>query len=335
MAMFAGMQTKEVIHGGPGKWQISPWNSTTYGQNEFYYQLNFDRAYNGFVTLFMLMIQNNWHVTVDGFVQTNGWTNRQGVRLWFISFNVLVAILMINVLVGVLIDTLDLYRRDATQRYNQEFWELQQKIQARSDRRSLDESRQLTRDKIPSLFRCCSSGYEEQLMDNKVGEIKMTGNSTVLKEIDDFMVKELSRKNTRSGYPWSDSWEIFDLPVEMEQLIVDYKGMEKVDQENAELESQHLVKTASTWPLSRPMLAAAPDGTLIRSMTTGNGTHGVDDVAEPQDASKVELEEKEDPPLEEKEEPGEENQNLHVWRDEDTHADWRGQEGASAVVLTV
>jgi len=121
MALFAGDTTKLVEHGGPGNWTTCGegrgvglgvdkqcWNDSLYGKQDYYYNLNFDHALRSFFTLFVLMIQNNWHVAADGFVQTND----RSVRLFFILFWVLVTVIMINVFVGILIEMLDLYRRD-------------------------------------------------------------------------------------------------------------------------------------------------------------------------------------------------------------------------------
>jgi len=92
-AMFAGSQEFE------------------YGKGEYYYLLNFDTPARGLFTLFMLLMQNNWHVATMGFVHTHP-DVELWVKLWFVSFNLLVAWIMMNVFVGVLIDTIDMFRRD-------------------------------------------------------------------------------------------------------------------------------------------------------------------------------------------------------------------------------
>jgi len=54
------------------------------------------------------MIQNNWFVIANGFVELDGpWA-----KVWFIVFNVLVAIILINIFVGILIEMLDSIRED-------------------------------------------------------------------------------------------------------------------------------------------------------------------------------------------------------------------------------
>ena len=116
MALFAGCVTEVVEDGGPGHWNTSnttvggpQWKDTMFGQEEFYYVLNFDSLYSSFMTLFMLMIQNNWHVTVDGYVQCTG---TKHVRGYFISFNVVTAMILINIFIGVVLDMFDLYWHD-------------------------------------------------------------------------------------------------------------------------------------------------------------------------------------------------------------------------------
>ena len=59
--VFAGCVTEHVDNGGPGDWSTEPWKSTDFGEAPYYYNLNFDNLWASFVTLFMLMIQNNWH----------------------------------------------------------------------------------------------------------------------------------------------------------------------------------------------------------------------------------------------------------------------------------
>ena len=68
-----------------------------------------DNTYSAFVTLFMLTIQNNWMVTVNGYDQCTGtrWT-----RLFFLSFNILTALVMMNLLTGVLLSMYELYFHD-------------------------------------------------------------------------------------------------------------------------------------------------------------------------------------------------------------------------------
>ena len=108
MALFAGDTTKSVDAGGPGRWDTEPWISTYYGEatrgGNFYYDLNFDNLGQSFVTLFVCMVQNNWYVVVDGFVQTNN----EWVKLYFFSFNIIVVLVMVNIFVAVLLSLYDI-----------------------------------------------------------------------------------------------------------------------------------------------------------------------------------------------------------------------------------
>ena len=108
-ALFAGCVTQVEAHGGPGEWTSEPWSSTMFGQTSYYYNLNFDNLYSSFVTLFMLMIQNNWHVTVNGYVECTG---TDYTKLFFLTFNIVTALILINIFVGVVLDMFNLYFND-------------------------------------------------------------------------------------------------------------------------------------------------------------------------------------------------------------------------------
>jgi Ca2+-binding EF-hand superfamily protein/PAS domain-containing protein len=96
MALFTGDTTKVLSEGGPGEWTTEPWASTAYGSTSYYYSLNFDNIGRSFFTLFTLMVQNNWSVTADGFMQTNDrWS-----RIFFFVFNVTAVMVMINIFIS-------------------------------------------------------------------------------------------------------------------------------------------------------------------------------------------------------------------------------------------
>ena len=62
MCLFAGCVTEVIPDGGPGFWDTAPYNTNLFATGGTYYvNLNFDNLYASLVTLFMLMIQNNWH----------------------------------------------------------------------------------------------------------------------------------------------------------------------------------------------------------------------------------------------------------------------------------
>jgi len=123
MALFAGCVTEVVEDGGPGDWSTSnttvggpQWNTSTFGQEEFYCLLNFDSLYSSCMTLFMLMIQNNWHVTVDGYVQCTG---TKYVRVFFVFFNIVTAMILINIFTGVVVDMFDHFWHDEKDKMGQ------------------------------------------------------------------------------------------------------------------------------------------------------------------------------------------------------------------------
>ena len=110
-AIFAGCVTEVTANGGPGDWSTSPWNSTDFGSASFYYDLNFDHAYTSFYTLFALMVQNNWQVTVDGYSHCDFVFQKgaRSVRYFFILFNILTVWVLLNILTSVMMETYSFY----------------------------------------------------------------------------------------------------------------------------------------------------------------------------------------------------------------------------------
>jgi hypothetical protein len=134
MAFFCGLCKQSVLEGGPGWWGQSTaqrllgdntpsnytmqntkafevtWDSTMYGGDTYYYNLNYDSFPRAIASLYVVMIQNNWNVAADGPIQvTNG-----NFRWFFVGFTVMVAWVMINVLVGAIIDSLSAVRDQIT-----------------------------------------------------------------------------------------------------------------------------------------------------------------------------------------------------------------------------
>lgn len=66
----------------------------------FYDVANFNTFGNGLLTLFALMIQNNWHVIADAFERVSTW----GAWIYFIFFNISTAVVIINILVAFILD---------------------------------------------------------------------------------------------------------------------------------------------------------------------------------------------------------------------------------------
>jgi len=117
MSLFAGAVTKVVEDGGPGDWSTAPWNATSYGQAAYFYNLNFDNGLSASFTLFCLLVQNNWHVIAEGFVTATGtrWT-----RVYFVTFNCLIEVVLLNVFIGVLLTVLSAIRADELAKYRGE-----------------------------------------------------------------------------------------------------------------------------------------------------------------------------------------------------------------------
>jgi len=104
MGCFAGTVTEVAKTGGPGYWNRKPWSDTAYGRAPHYYILNFDTWMNSFFTLFVCLIQNNWHVVVDGF--THASPSGKNARFFFIMFNLFMVCVMMNIVAGSLITSI-------------------------------------------------------------------------------------------------------------------------------------------------------------------------------------------------------------------------------------
>jgi len=142
IAFFCGKCTEDQSTGGPGRWGQggvvvtgtspafgTPWASTAYGGNPYYYNLNYDGFPQAIASLYVVMIQNNWNVAADGPIQvTNG-----NFRWFFVVYTIVVAFVMINVLVGAIIDTLDGVRQEMIRESKGEFDPLEVACQARID----------------------------------------------------------------------------------------------------------------------------------------------------------------------------------------------------------
>jgi hypothetical protein len=105
MAFFAGNTTEVTEDGGPGDWTSSPWDETSCGSTPYYYRLNFDSICYAFFTLFAVMVQNNWGVTVDCFSQAN--STHRNVRFYFFAFYVCTVIITVNIFISTIILSFD------------------------------------------------------------------------------------------------------------------------------------------------------------------------------------------------------------------------------------
>jgi len=129
ISFFCGKCLEHPDSGGPGYWgqghkdssggnppatsvspaSGTPWSDTAYGGNPYYYNLNYDGFPNAIMSLYVVMIQNNWNVAANGPIEV---TNKY-FRWFFVIYTVFVAWIMINVLVGAIIDSLDGVRKEA------------------------------------------------------------------------------------------------------------------------------------------------------------------------------------------------------------------------------
>jgi len=70
----------------------------------FYYLLNFNDFASSLVVLFQQMVVNNWFVVVNMTVALQGGGNEGLYRLFFISFWVVVVLILVNITVAIVIE---------------------------------------------------------------------------------------------------------------------------------------------------------------------------------------------------------------------------------------
>eukprot|EP00656_Telonema_subtile_P011056 TRINITY_DN15427_c0_g1_i2.p1 TRINITY_DN15427_c0_g1~~TRINITY_DN15427_c0_g1_i2.p1 ORF type:complete len:870 (-),score=172.04 TRINITY_DN15427_c0_g1_i2:50-2659(-) len=81
-------------------WTVLPYSQTAFGEAAYYRDNNFNNFGRAFITLFELMVVNNWHVIVEGHVVAVG---TRSLRLFFFVFNVISSIVVVNILVSIMI----------------------------------------------------------------------------------------------------------------------------------------------------------------------------------------------------------------------------------------
>ena len=69
-----------------------------------YYLLNFNDFSGGMITMFHIMVVNNWYVTCKMYenIENHAWP-----RIFFISFWVIVVLIVLNIIVSIVIDIYD------------------------------------------------------------------------------------------------------------------------------------------------------------------------------------------------------------------------------------
>ena len=63
--------------------------------------MNFNDVESAFVTLFCILVVNNWFVVVDGFAAV---ASRDVARVYFLSFYVIGVLLFLNIVVAFILD---------------------------------------------------------------------------------------------------------------------------------------------------------------------------------------------------------------------------------------
>lgn len=96
---------------GPG---ASPFGSRQYAQDQFF-SLNFNDTISGFLTLFALMIVNNWYITTSGFMLACGsvW-----VAWYFILFFIVCNLVVLNILMALIIDVTAAFSEEEAQDFS-------------------------------------------------------------------------------------------------------------------------------------------------------------------------------------------------------------------------
>jgi len=119
ISLFCGVLNQSVLEGGPGYWgqkpeylpfnytegktpMGTPFSKTAYGGNPFYYNLNYNGYMHAIGSLYQIMILNNWSTNADGAIQMTNYY----ARWFFVIYILVVAYVMINILVGAIIDGL-------------------------------------------------------------------------------------------------------------------------------------------------------------------------------------------------------------------------------------
>ena len=89
------------INADPAGPQIAKLQGTDFLKNG-YLPLNFNDYESAFVTLFCILVVNNWFVIVEGFVAV---TDQQTGRLFFLAFYLVGVLVLLNVVVAFILDT--------------------------------------------------------------------------------------------------------------------------------------------------------------------------------------------------------------------------------------
>jgi len=89
------------------------------GIPSMYYVNNFNDLLSSFVTLFSIMVVNNWFVTVDMCTQARPEMSKVSVRMYFIIFWYFSVIIGMNLVVAFVLDSYDYIKTLEEERVNQ------------------------------------------------------------------------------------------------------------------------------------------------------------------------------------------------------------------------
>lgn len=98
MELFGGALEREMLRA----------TESAYG-NDNYWRNNFNSLYNSFVTLFELMVVNNWAITAEGYMAAVG----PSALVFFLVFYVVSVVVVMNVVVAFLISAYSVFKGDA------------------------------------------------------------------------------------------------------------------------------------------------------------------------------------------------------------------------------
>ncbi|CAK9050524.1 unnamed protein product [Durusdinium trenchii] len=105
MVIVASSGTEEQLFGG--RMLPAQLKGSGYAEDQ-YWPLNFDDFPSGLVTLFSVMVVNNWFVLAGGFMQVT----TPYASIFFVSFFVIVNLVVLNILIALIIDTSAVVREE-------------------------------------------------------------------------------------------------------------------------------------------------------------------------------------------------------------------------------
>merc|ERR1712187_562132 len=98
----------EQVFGGLIRKSTQALNGSDYAHGD-YYALNFNDFFSGMVTLFCLMVVNNWFVIADGFWRVTG---TYFTCVFFVSFFIVANLVVLNMLIALILDSAEGLREE-------------------------------------------------------------------------------------------------------------------------------------------------------------------------------------------------------------------------------